>query len=1067
MCLFRFRSFIAFSICVFTSSIVCGQQPELTDGPLMSAAGEDSLLFSAWMGLIDYDSAGGNATERLMSEPELKAFGRDLLRRAGLMIPALDPGDEPERQELLHQLGPRLANAVLTRPGCIFLESVEFNQFGEPVAPRGAMLLDAGDDANDLFMMLSQAVTGEQGGGTRIGGHDFVSISLDNDMPMELWIGHVDRLIMIALGERTVTQTIARMQAGKVPAFVTDFRSAAGIKQLNSLTYVNVRDLRRQAIKLGGNDVVNAFSLMGLSNAESIETCNGLGADQWRSRLLVRLDGRPEGLLDLSGPDGLSADDLRSVPADSLFAAGLSLDPSRAMRMLQMAVTVMSNGRDNLSQMFDQFRRETGVDLQQDLIAHLGSSWVLCNGAGDGWFSGLTLTANLKDAQAFGESVETLIKTAMIESRDQYSGPEFIRYQYQQHSITSVRVRQFPFPIEPSWCVTDDRLIVALYPQAIETALQEIDTRLLSDDNGHDQFLRTSFVDQSGDTKLLAMGYVDAATNFEISYPYLQMMSSMSRGMIDEFTYDWPPQIRQRVGAVLSGIRLPRARVIHQHLQPSLLAMRQTDVGIEVETTQTIPSLDVGQALPVGVAVLLPAIQATRGAARRTVSANNLRQQVLAAHNYESAHRRFPAGYTQDQQGNRLLSWRVQILPFIEQGHLYEQFHLDEPWDSPHNQQLLKQMPDVFRSPMSSAGEGMTVYRGIGGKAGVLQGSADNRGTTFGQITDGTSGTIFLIETTDELAVPWTKPDEGLDPDNFERDAVFGLYPGGTNIARCDGSVNFLADTTSPDKLRAMMMMNDGLPVSWGENEYSPRRRRRLDREESPVDPRFKLDRGGQVLQLDGLLNEQDRAKLAKRERIDQIRNVGLAMHNFESTFRGFPRAYSVDRNGKPLLSWRVHILPFIEQDKLYQQFRLDEPWDSEHNRALIDQMPEIYVFDPATPAGKTSLVGVGGKSGMINTLNNPRRPGTPVGTGFGSIIDGSSNTIMLIDIGAENAVEWTRPTEFEPTPAMLQKILAQEEILMVLGDGSVQRIRQGAISLETLKAGMTMNGGELVDFPN
>ena len=78
-------------------------------------------------------------------------------------------------------------------------------------------------------------------------------------------------------------------------------------------------------------------------------------------------------------------------------------------------------------------------------------------------------------------------------------------------------------------------------------------------------------------------------------------------------------------------------------------------------------------------------------------------------------------------------------------------------------------------------------------------------------------------------------------------------------------------------------------------------------------------------------------------------------MHNYESAYGKLPPAAIVDRKGKKLLSWRVMILPYIEQDNLYRQFKLDEPWDSEHNKKLIPLMPKVYA-DPRGPAepGKT-----------------------------------------------------------------------------------------------------------------
>ena len=81
----------------------------------------------------------------------------------------------------------------------------------------------------------------------------------------------------------------------------------------------------------------------------------------------------------------------------------------------------------------------------------------------------------------------------------------------------------------------------------------------------------------------------------------------------------------------------------------------------------------------------------------------------------------------------------------------------------------------------------------------------------------------------------------------------------------------------------------------------------------------------------------------ARSQCINNLKQIGLAMHNYHAMHKTFPPAYTVDKAGKPLLSWRVLILPYLEQDALYKEFHLDEPWDSEHNRALIDRMPATY----------------------------------------------------------------------------------------------------------------------------
>src|SRR5262249_20216865 len=117
------------------------------------------------------------------------------------------------------------------------------------------------------------------------------------------------------------------------------------------------------------------------------------------------------------------------------------------------------------------------------------------------------------------------------------------------------------------------------------------------------------------------------------------------------------------------------------------------------------------------------------------------------------------------------------------------------------------------------------------------------------------------------------------------------------------------------------------------------------------------------------------------------------------------PRAI-FDDQGKPLLSWRVQILPFLDQEELYQQFRLDEPWDSEHNKPLIDKMPNVF-SDPRfdLPPGKTVYQAVVGPG----TAFDGRQGLKPA-----QIIDGTSNTIGVVEVGPEHAVPWTKPVDWE-----------------------------------------------------
>jgi hypothetical protein len=103
--------------------------------------------------------------------------------------------------------------------------------------------------------------------------------------------------------------------------------------------------------------------------------------------------------------------------------------------------------------------------------------------------------------------------------------------------------------------------------------------------------------------------------------------------------------------------------------------------------------------LCLGPALLLPAVGMAREAARRAQCRNNLKQIGVALQNYHAAWNSFPPPYTVDSNGRPLLSWRVLILPYLNQQDVYDEFHLDEPWDSPHNRELTRLMLDVFTCP--------------------------------------------------------------------------------------------------------------------------------------------------------------------------------------------------------------------------------------------------------------------------------------------------------------------------------------------------------------------------------
>ncbi len=190
-----------------------------------------------------------------------------------------------------------------------------------------------------------------------------------------------------------------------------------------------------------------------------------------------------------------------------------------------------------------------------------------------------------------------------------------------------------------------------------------------------------------------------------------------------------------------------------------------------------------------------------------------------------------------------------------------------------------------------------------------------------------------------------------------------------------------------------------------------------------------------------------------------RLHNILLALRDYETAHHQFPAVASYDKQGKPLLSWRVHLLPYLSEQKLYKEFHLDEPWDSEHNKKLIGRMPEVFRSSEngeLAKEGKTTFLAPLGDSTVF-----PDKRGVRIG----EITDGTSNTIFLVDVEDSQAVVWTRPEDWHYDPSDPLKGLARrlrDKYIVGMGDTSV-RLLQKEISKFTMQGAFTRNGGEIL----
>lgn len=205
---------------------------------------------------------------------------------------------------------------------------------------------------------------------------------------------------------------------------------------------------------------------------------------------------------------------------------------------------------------------------------------------------------------------------------------------------------------------------------------------------------------------------------------------------------------------------------------------------------------------------------------------------------------------------------------------------------------------------------------------------------------------------------------------------------------------------------------------------------------------------------LDPLLFTDDQARSRA-----QVRRLLAAMIEHERRQGAFPAQASYDRAGKPLLSWRVHLLPLLGQDALYKEFKLDEPWDSAHNQPLVKKLPAVYRPDDAKLAGqgRTRFVGPVGENLMF-----PGKRGVRVA----EVNDGLEWTVLIAEADDAHAVEWTRPADLKPDekePAKGLSARHADQYLFGLADGKPRFVPR-AVPAFSLWGLFTRNQGEVLD---
>lgn len=197
----------------------------------------------------------------------------------------------------------------------------------------------------------------------------------------------------------------------------------------------------------------------------------------------------------------------------------------------------------------------------------------------------------------------------------------------------------------------------------------------------------------------------------------------------------------------------------------------------------------------------------------RSASSHNMMMVMIAMHSYHDANLRFPAAVMLGPDGKTTHSWRVALLPYLNKKALYDEYNLDEPWDSANNLKVLAKMPDEYRSPRS--GENPDCFAGcfvITGEGACFTAKPQRGGLNFSDVAGGTHSTIAMVEA--KRDIPWAKPEDIPYEAGTQLPDLGGFYDDGFFAALMNGAVRFIPSAADPEKLELLIQYADGQTVN-------------------------------------------------------------------------------------------------------------------------------------------------------------------------------------------------------------------------------------------------------------
>lgn len=571
------------------------------------------------------------------------------------------------------------------------------------------------------------------------------------------------------------------------------------------------------------------FEIVGIDTLQRLEWQSGYQGKATWSEFVAVAPGPRKGILSLLDQQPMTLADLPPLPKDTTGFLAFSFNWTAAYDMaLQLARDIGAIGGEEPAQEVENFIANIpatiGFDPRADLTEALGNVVCIYSDAQSSMFGfGFGLAMKVKDAEKLRETRDVVLE--LIRN----IGGEDVKVQsgkVEGHDVTSVPV--VPGVFMPTVCVHDEWLILGMSPSTIRGFLARSSGKVPK-------------WEPTAEYQEALSVFPKEFVGINVSDPrssYRNLMTFVP--MANMFVQQQLPGGNDVDAPLLS---LPPAELVTAPLFPNVTVYTSDAEGarsLSRYSATTIPLLGGSteiasvSAVAIGAALLLPAIQQAREAARRTQSRNHLKQIAIALHSFHDVKGKFPSGTRGENfEPDERISWMAEILQFIDEPRLYGQLDFNAKWSAEENKVVFSTEISSYLHPSvtetSADGYALTHYVGLAGlgekgptlpvdnpNAGFF---GYNRSTRMRDILDGTANTAAVSEASADFG-PWGAGGKATLRSLTEKpyingpDGIGSTAPEGCNIMFADGSVRFVSKDVDPTVLEGLMTIAGGEAVN-------------------------------------------------------------------------------------------------------------------------------------------------------------------------------------------------------------------------------------------------------------